>query len=110
MDQTGGVDGVFAVVAGVVMPLRDVDLAFVDERIELRCFILQARRGMARVAGIIDGFAGDDAPSLREGRGWGWHVSLRGVTNVMRVPRERDFVVRAATLMVKAQCVGSGEI
>ena len=47
MNQCGAIDGVFAVIAGIMMPPGHVDCASLHKGIELRIFILKLHCSMA---------------------------------------------------------------
>ena len=52
MNQVRAVDGVFAVVAGVMMAAGSVDVALAHEREQIELFALMLRRGLRRVIGL----------------------------------------------------------
>ena len=110
MNQARAVDGVLAVVAGVVVTARDIDRTLPHEREENRAR-RQGRRSLHRIIGIkVAAVAGDRVPGEGvRGSGQGNAGRCR-VARVMIEPCERHGRVRAATLMIQTQRVGAGEV
>jgi hypothetical protein len=100
-----GVDGVFAVIARVVVSTGNIDFAGVHERIKARGNAAEARRGVARVVRVIGGEIREGG--IHGGEGGAGDVGGRGVAGFVNVARERQGIIRAATLMVNAERVSA---
>src|SRR5439155_15187912 len=100
MDQAGAVDGVLAVITGVMMPTGGVNRSLLYERKELRV-CAHGRRALRRVIRIDDcAVICDRVPGERIRRGRRRHGGRRGMTDAMQAARVRHRGISAATLMI----------